>query len=104
MADLTKTYLQVVSTIASKEKVEAEVCIKVQRLFLKVIGGNQKMDFYYSFDGEKYNILDRGIDSRFLSTEKAGGFVGCTFGMYASSNGKESNNYADFLYLNYSRI
>ena len=99
-----KTYLQVVSTIASKEKVEAEVCIKVQRLFLKVIGRNQKMDFYYSFDGEKYNILDRGIDSRFLSTEKAGGFVGCTFGMYASSNGKESNNYADFLYLNYSRI
>ena len=61
-----KTYLQVVSTIASKEKVEAEVCIKVQRLFLKVIGRNQKMDFYYSFDGEKYNILDRGIDSRFF--------------------------------------
>ena len=30
------------------------------------------------------------------TTEEAGGFVGCTIGMYASSNGEESHNYADF--------
>lgn len=30
------------------------------------------------------------------TTEEAGGFVGCTVGMYASSNGKQSENYADF--------
>ena len=31
-----------------------------------------------------------------LSTEVAGGFVGCCVGMYASSNGAESNQYATF--------
>ncbi|MEF2849056.1 MAG: hypothetical protein U0O38_01860, partial [Agathobacter rectalis] len=32
-------------------------------------------------------------------TEEAGGFVGCTVGMYASSNGSNSDNYADFSYI-----
>ena len=31
------------------------------------------------------------------TTEEAGGFVGCTVGMYASSNGTDSGNYADYL-------
>lgn len=29
------------------------------------------------------------------TTEEAGGFVGCTIGMYASANGQDSSNYAD---------
>lgn len=33
------------------------------------------------------------------TTEEAGGFVGCTVGMYASSNGKESKNHADFAWF-----
>ena len=33
------------------------------------------------------------------TTEEAGGFVGCTVGMYASSNGSNSDNYADFSYI-----
>ena len=33
------------------------------------------------------------------TTEEAGGFVGCTVGMYASSNGKTENNYADFAWF-----
>ena len=33
------------------------------------------------------------------TTEEAGGFVGCTVGMYASSNGIESDNHADFSYI-----
>ncbi len=34
------------------------------------------------------------------TTEEAGGFVGCTVGMYASSNGSNSNNYAEFFIHN----
>lgn len=37
------------------------------------------------------------------TTEKAGGFVGCTVGMYASSNGKKRDNYADFSYIMLTR-
>ena len=35
------------------------------------------------------------IDLRPYSTEYAGGFVGCTMGMYASAYGRESKDYAD---------
>lgn len=31
------------------------------------------------------------------TTEEAGGFVGCTIGMYASSHGTDSKNYADYV-------
>ncbi|HCW54645.1 MAG TPA: glycoside hydrolase 43 family protein [Clostridium sp.] len=96
--------LRVVSVKDSKDEIMAQINIASDRLFLKVIGRNQKLNFYYSLDGEEYAVLAVDIDSRFLSTESAGGFVGCTLGMFASSNGNESTNHVDFLYLNYSRL
>jgi xylan 1,4-beta-xylosidase len=40
--------------------------------------------------------LAAGIDGTLLSTERAGGFVGTTIGMFASSGGRPSVNAADF--------
>ena len=37
-----------------------------------------------------------------LSTEVAGGFVGCCIGIYASANGKESDTYVTFKDLTYT--
>lgn len=102
--NLDKNILRLVTTKDSNDEVISKIDIISKRLFLKIIGRNQKLDFYYSLDGEEYKELVKGVDSRFLSTETAGGFVGCTLGMFASSNGNESSNYADFLYLNYSRL
>lgn len=99
-----KNILRVVTTKDSKDELISELDITSKRLFLKIIGRDQKLDFYYSLDGEQYRTLVTGVDSRFLSTEIAGGFVGCTLGMFACSNGKKSNNHADFLYLSYSEI
>ena len=39
------------------------------------------------------------LDLLAYTTEEAGGFVGCTVGVYASSNGIDSTNYADFEWL-----
>jgi len=36
-----------------------------------------------------------------LSTEVAGGFVGCCIGIYASSNGRDSDTYVNFTGLTY---
>lgn len=36
------------------------------------------------------------VDAHYLSTEVAGGFVGCTIGMFASANGVKSDNRAEF--------
>jgi alpha-N-arabinofuranosidase len=41
------------------------------------------------------------IDARILSTDIAGGFVGTTVGLYVTSNGTESKNYADFDFFYY---
>lgn len=46
--------------------------------------------------GEEWKPVAEQIDLRMLSTEIAGGFTGCTVGMYASSNGVKSEGYADF--------
>lgn len=40
-------------------------------------------------------VVVENIDLRPYSTEYAGGFVGCTMGMFASSYGSESQDYAD---------
>ena len=41
------------------------------------------------------------LDLLAYTTEAAGGFVGCTVGMYASGNGMDSDNYADVKYFTY---
>lgn len=46
--------------------------------------------------GKEWQLLASDIDIRHLSTEFAGGFTGCTVGMYASGNGTESAGCADF--------
>ena len=38
------------------------------------------------------------------STEEAGGFVGCTLGVYASSNGEMSDRFADVAWISYEGI
>ena len=45
---------------------------------------------------EDWNCVAENVDLRHMSTEIAGGFTGCTAGMYASANGEESDGYADF--------
>ena len=45
---------------------------------------------YNAGAGEK--VLMEDLSTKILSTESAGGFVGCTIGMYTTANGKESSN------------
>lgn len=52
--------------------------------------------FYYSIKKDKWLLLRSSMDRSFLSTRTAGGFVGCVYGMYATSNGQASVNRAMF--------
>ena len=100
----TEKVLRIVSCVDGKEETVNEVFLESSNLALKIINNNQKLDFYYSTDGNKYYLLEEDFDARYLSTEVAGGFVGCTIGMFATSNGNKSNNYADFLWFEYNNI
>jgi alpha-N-arabinofuranosidase len=60
--------------------------------------------FSYSLDGNHFVPVMSGVDASMLSSDIAGGFVGSTLGLYCSSNNTESNNYADFDYLEYKNM
>lgn len=55
-------------------------------------------------DKEQWILFVHGIKLEELSAELAGGFVGCTIGMYASGNGKETGGYADFKWFTYQGL
>lgn len=57
--------------------------------------------FQYSVNGKDWTAIGEKLDGKFLSTQVAGGFIGCVFGMYATSGGTPSGNEASFKYLRY---
>ncbi len=75
----------VLSTVPTKNLVDANGVIK---LSVKVEGLTAKVFAAKELLGE--------VSISTFSTEVAGGFVGCTVGMYASANGTKSNQYACF--------
>jgi alpha-N-arabinofuranosidase len=70
------------------EQLKASAC---NTLKLKTISQGQQADFTVFVDDIEIPLLKCG-DIHELSTEVAGGFVGNTIGVYASSNGMKSNN------------
>lgn len=52
-------------------------------------------------DSKREIILAEDVDIRALSTEVAGGFVGCTAGIHAVAEGEEADGYAMFKSLSY---
>lgn len=65
-----------------------ELCLKAE---------NQKAVIYV----REANVMKPAAEVSLLpyTTEEAGGFVGCTVGMFASSNGADERNYADFAWF-----
>lgn len=82
--------------------VSAVLAGQPRELGLKIEAGGDKYFFYYSSDKREWRpLLREGLDARFLSTQTAGGFVGCVFALYATSQGKESSNKAYFNWFEY---
>ncbi|HWT27667.1 MAG TPA: glycoside hydrolase family 43 protein [Mobilitalea sp.] len=71
---------------------------------LRILANQQDLQFAFSYDGKCYHIVKADVDARILSTDVAGGFVGNTMGLYCSSNGEGSTNYADFDWISYKNI
>ncbi|MBO2011229.1 glycoside hydrolase family 43 protein [Hymenobacter negativus] len=58
-------------------------------------------NFQFSENGKTWTTLKDKVDGKFLSTQVAGGFIGCLFGMYATSSGQPTANTASFKWLKY---
>lgn len=75
---------------------------KSKKVYLRIDARGENYDFYFAEKPKSWNLIKDNVDGKFLSTEVAGGFIGCVFGMYATSSGKPSSNSASFGYLRYA--
>ena len=98
-----KKVIQVRKTVKGEETVTASAEVNEDVVTIELQAKAQKADAYLVENG-KHTLLEAGIDLLPYTTEEAGGFVGCTVGMYTSSNGKPSDNHCDFAWLTLEKI
>jgi alpha-N-arabinofuranosidase len=65
-------------------------------LQLKIQASGSSYAFYYGVKPGHWQLLKDNVPAYLLSTHTAGGFVGCMYALYATSNGIPSNNTAAF--------
>lgn len=88
------SYANIESQLA-QETFDSEV------IYLKVMAKGQAYNFYYGSSPYEMKTLAENVDGRILSSDVAGGFIGTYIGLFASSNGKDSDNIVDFDWFDY---
>lgn len=81
---------------------EVPLDAKVGKLGLRIESQGDQYRFYYATDAKNWQLLKDKVDGKFLSTKVAGGFIGCLYGLYATSSGEPTTNSASFQYLKYA--
>lgn len=71
------------------------------RIYLSAQCNISSYAFYYGYEAQEMNCVIDGLDAALLSSSVNGGFTGAYMGMYASANGAESTNHADFDWFHY---
>lgn len=69
-----------------KEKVTSVFTERQQEYVLSIRGQEQRADFFYEDALHKKQYAAMAVDLRELCSEKAGGFTGCTIGVYGISH------------------
>ncbi len=81
--------------------IEKEIALPSKaKVQLRVKGNNEVYSFEYATDGKNFRKLGK-INTRYISTETAGGFTGIMLGMYAVAGSGASKAYAEFAYFDY---
>lgn len=100
-----KQVLQLIVRSRGDERLLASAPYPQDKVQLKAEARGQDYSFYYRADEfGSWTALHERADGRVLSTDLAGGFTGAYIGMYASSQGAPSTNYADFDWFSYEEI
>jgi alpha-N-arabinofuranosidase len=99
--DADQPVIKLIRREAGNDTVMAEQPLSAERVYLRVEAIGQDYYFYVAEDPDGWQVLGNPLDGRVLSTPVAGGFTGAYLGMYASSNGKPSDNAAVFEWFEY---
>lgn len=95
-----KRHIIITSCIHADESEAADIVLPDNNNIVKIkLRCESQKAVVWTEAGEGYVMAAKDIDLLPYTTEEAGGFVGCTVGMYASSNGASSSNHADFGWL-----
>ena len=79
-----------------KEEIIACVPCDDNELILGFNANHEKYDFVYGTDLEQMKCLAENVDCGRINPEKVGCMAGTLIGMFATANGKESDNVAEF--------
>jgi alpha-N-arabinofuranosidase len=80
---------------------QASLVPSTSKIQLRIKAEGAYYSFYFAQQPGNWELLKSNVDAKFLSTQVAGGFIGCLFGMYATSSGKPATNTASFKWLKY---
>jgi xylan 1,4-beta-xylosidase len=83
----------------NEDELAASAFIDCYKVKLRVIAEGVYYTFAYSTDDHTWETLAEKVDGSFLGMDGAGRFTGTFKGLYASSNGTDSGNSADFDYF-----
>jgi alpha-N-arabinofuranosidase len=72
-----------------------------KKVLFRLQAEGDSYSFHFAIKPNKWQLLKGKVDAKFLSTKEAGGFIGCLFGIYATSSGNKTSNSASFKYLFY---
>lgn len=101
--DQGKTVMQLFKSSTDGKSMEllTQANLTSEKVLLRIDAKGDQYSFHYAQNPNDWILLKDKVDGKFLSTQVAGGFIGCVFGMYATSSGIETANSASFQYLRY---
>lgn len=89
--------------LSSIHHVAKEIPLKGSKPYLRVTGSRDHYRFSYSEDGKTFTEV--GVaDTRYLSSETAGGFTGIILALFCQSASDASKPQADFYSFNYHSV
>ncbi|WP_162012966.1 glycoside hydrolase family 43 protein [Streptococcus sp. S784/96/1] len=80
----------------TSEEVLAKQEVARGNLSLKIVQNKQMIDFYVGTNTDSWSCILSGADGSVLGPSSLNGMTGVTLGMFATANGKESENKATF--------
>lgn len=73
-----------------------------KKVYLRINSQKDTYSFWYSLKGDDWKLVEDKVDGKYLSTAVAKGFVGSLYCMYATSEGKASENKTLYKWFEYS--
>jgi alpha-N-arabinofuranosidase len=95
--------LVLIYNIGKIKAIEKRIQLKKGAVKLTISGTPELYEFAYSQGNDSVTSLGK-VETKYLSTETAGGFTGAYIGLYATGNNVKSKSAADFENFNYKVV